>query len=89
MALSPNAVRLLDAFDTALSTSPEPSYKHPRHFPTLISLLMRLLQDGDELFPQDVRAWAVARGWSAQDGRDLGEAVIVVGLVLDKLELMP
>jgi hypothetical protein len=89
MALSIAAASALDAFDTVLSTSYEPSYRHPQHYPQLIRLLVRLIQDSDELFPHDVQAWAMGRGWSEHDACALGEAVIVLDVALGELRLIP
>jgi hypothetical protein len=87
--LSPTSRAALDAFDTSVGRSPEPSPYHPLHRPRLVRLVMRLLQDGEAVFPQDVTVWATDRRWSEHDPRDLGELVMTASLVLEELQLPP
>jgi hypothetical protein len=84
MALSPEAEQQLNALAESLS---RPSHHSAEDFRKPVRVFIARYQAGDEasLYPDAIRDWATAHGWSEADARDLGEMAEIVRATLSEL----
>jgi hypothetical protein len=84
MVLSPEAQHQLQAMAASLPTT---THHSAEDFRKPVRVFIALYQAGDEvsLYPDGIRDWAAAHGWSEADARDLGEMAEIVRATLDEL----
>jgi hypothetical protein len=83
MALSPEAEEMLNALADDLQAGGRMSHRSDdRDFRRAIQIFIKRYRVGEEVHSDEVKEWAVGRGWSESDAGFLGEMADIVNYTL-------
>ncbi len=79
------AERELDQLDATIKRLGKQSHHTPQEYPKAVAAFAAIFTAGEYVHPDDVKHWAIGRGWSERDARDLGEMADTVRYALKQV----
>lgn len=73
MSLGPISQRELDRLGDAIARLGKGSHHTAQDYPKAVQTFIDIIQAGEMPHPDDVRDWALGKGWREEDAYDLAE----------------